>query len=108
MKWFRLVCLAALFGLWVGSGVAADRAATSPEGTPKLSPVLRPSEPPDSGQVMLPGPSPAAPAPKPITSAPPAARLAPLPAKHVEDAVLRRPLAPPVAPVVPAKPSPLM
>ena len=111
MKWFRLVCLAAVAGQWVGSGAAADRAATGPEGpgtTPKLAPVLRPSEPSDSGQVMLPGPPPAAPAPKPVISAPPAAKLAPPPAKHVEDAVLRRPPAPPVVPVAPAKPSPLV
>jgi len=111
MKWFRLVCLAAVAGQWVDSGAAADRAATGPEGpgtTPKLAPVLRPSEPSDSGQVMLPGLPPAAPAPKPVTSAPPADRLAPPPATHMEDAVLRRPPVPPVVPVAPAKPSQLM
>ena len=105
MKWFRIVCMAAV----VGTGAAADRAAASPEGpgtTPKSAPVLRPLEPADSGQVMLPGPPPTAPAPKPVT-APPAAKVAPPPAKHVEDAVLRRPLAPPVVPVAPVKPSPL-
>jgi hypothetical protein len=111
MKWFRLLCLAAVAGRYVGIGAAADRVAASPEGTgttPKLAPVLRPSEPSDSGQVMLPGPPPAAPAPKPIVSAPPAAKLAPPPAKRVEDAVLRRPPAPPVVPAAPAKPSPLL
>ena len=110
MKWFRLVCLAAVAGQWVGQWAAADRAATSPEGPgtmPKSAPVLRPLEPADSGQVMLPGPPPAAPAPKPVISAPPAAKLAPPPAKHVEDAVLRPP-APPVVPVAPVKPSPLV
>jgi len=99
MKWFRIVCLAAVAGQCVGTGAAADRAA-SPEGpgtTPKSAPVLRPLEPADSGQVMLPGPPPA----------PPAARVAPPPAKHVEDAVLRQRLAPPVVPVAPIKPSPL-
>ena len=32
MKWFRLMCLAAVAGQLVGSGAAADRAATNPEG----------------------------------------------------------------------------
>ena len=109
MKWCWLVCVAAVAGQWVGSGAAADRAATSTEGpgtTPKSAPVLRPLEPADSGQVMLPGPPPPAPAPKPVPSAPPAAKLAPPPAKNVEDTVLRPP-APPVVPVAPIKPSPL-
>ena len=100
MKWFRIVCLAAVVGQCVGTGAAADRAA-NPEGpgtTPKSAPVLRPLEPADSGQVMLPGPPPAAPTPKPVT-AQPAAKVAPPPAKRVEDAVLRRPLTPPVVPV---------
>jgi hypothetical protein len=108
------MCLAAVAGQWAGNVVAADRATAAPEGTnskPKVSPVLRPSEPPDSGQITLPGPAPAvtAPAPKPLTSAPSAAKLAPLPAKAVvENAVMRRPLALPIAPPAPSKPSPLM
>ena len=68
MKWFRLICLAALASQLVGSGVAADRGAASPDtnsgGVPKLPPVLRPSEPADSGQITLPGPPPVTPAVK--------------------------------------------
>ena len=94
MKWIRLMCLAALAGQLVGSGVAADPAATNPEGaraSANLAPVLRPSEPPDSVLVTLPGPPPVTPALKPITPVPPVALLAPLPRKLVEDADLRQP-----------------
>ena len=86
MKWFRLMCLAAVAGQLAGSGAVADRAATSPEGdgsTSKLPPVLRASEPPDSGQITLPAPPPVTPALKKITPIPPVAKLAPLPGKLV-------------------------
>jgi hypothetical protein len=111
MKWFRLMCLAAVAGQLVGSGAAADRAATNPEGnssTLKLPPVLRPSEPPDSGQITLPGPPPVTPALKKITGVPPVAELAPLPRTLVEDAALRQPFALPSVAAVPHKPDPLL
>ena len=111
MKWFRLMCLAAAAGQLVGSGAAADRAATNPEGnssTLKLPPVLRPSEPPDSGQITLPGPPPVTPALKKITGVPPVAELAPLPRTLVEDAALRQPFALPAVAAVPHKPDPLL
>jgi hypothetical protein len=110
MKWFRLMCLAAVAGQLVESGAAADRAATNPEGngsTLKLAPVLRSSEPPDSGLITLPGPPPVTPALK-ITSVPPVAKLAPLPRKLIEDATLRQPLPLPVLAAAPVKPSPLL
>jgi len=110
MKWFRLMCLAAVAGQLVGSGAAADRAASNPEGsssTLKLPPVLRPSEPPDSGQITLPAPPPITPALKKLTPIPPVVKFAPLPGKLVEDAVLRQPLPLPVV-AAPAKPSPLL
>jgi hypothetical protein len=111
MKWSRLICLAALASRLVASGVPADRAAANPDGnsgTAKVAPVLRPSEPRDSVQITLPGPAPAPekitlPGPTPVT---PAAKLAPLPAKTVQDSTLRRPVPPPAAPAVPVKPSP--
>jgi hypothetical protein len=120
MKWFRLICLAAAASQLVGSGVgnaaAADRAATNPEGastTQKIPPVLRVSEPPDSGQITLPSPPPVAPDLKQITGVPPVATLAPLPRTLVEDAVRRQPLPQPAvsaAPVsaAPVKPAPLL
>jgi hypothetical protein len=111
MKWFRLMCLAAVAGQLVGSAATADRAATNPEGnssTLKVPPVLRRSEPPDSGQLTLPGPPPVTPALKKITPVRPVAKLAPLPGKLVEDAVLRQPLPLPVVAPAPAKPSPLL
>src|ERR1035437_1232584 len=88
MKWFRLMCLAAVAGQLVESGAAADRAATNPEGngsTLQLAPVLRSSGTPDSGLITLPGPPPVTPALK-ITPVPPVAKLAPLPRKLIEDA----------------------
>lgn len=119
MKWSRLICLAALAGQLVANGAAADRAAANPDG-PKVPPVLRPSEPRDSMQVTLPGPSPAAPAseqvtlpapppaapaPAKITIAQPPAKPAPAPAKPLQDASLRRPLPLLVAPTAPARQS---
>ncbi len=99
MNWLRLISLAAMAGQLVGSGLAADRAA-KPDGSgsaPELPPVLRPSEPPDSTQITLPGPPTVTPALKNVTSVPPVARFAPLPRKLVEDAALRQPFPPAVA-----------
>ena len=114
MKWSRLICLATLVSQFVASGAAADRAAASPDGnsgTVKAPPVLRPSEPRDSGQVTLPGPAPAAPAPEKVTlpdppPVTPAFKLAPSPAKPVQDVTLLRPLPLPVVPTTPVKPPP--
>jgi hypothetical protein len=112
MIWFRLMCLVTLAaGQLVGSGAAADRAATSPEVnsvTSNLPPVLRPSEPADSGQITLPGPPPVTPALKKITPVAPVANLASSPRKLVQDAVLRQPVPLPVVAVAPSKPSPLL
>jgi hypothetical protein len=114
MKWSRLICLAALVSQLVASGAAADRAAANPDGnsgTVKVPPVLRPSEPRDSGQVTLPGPPPAAPAPEKVTlpgppGVTPAVKLAPSPAKPAQDATVRPPLPLLVVPAAPVKPSP--
>jgi hypothetical protein len=104
MKWFRLICLAASASLLVGSGASADRAATSPDDggiAPKIPPVLRASEPPDSGQITLPGPAPVTPAVKKVEVPPPVAKPASLPAKLAEDATTHPtvpvPLTPPPA-----------
>jgi hypothetical protein len=111
MKWFRLMCLVAVAFHLAGSEVAADHAAanTADSGsTAKLPPVLRASEPPDSGQLVLPGPPP--PAPKKATVVAPAPKAAPPPAKPVEVTAVRQPVppppSPPATPAVPAKPSP--
>jgi hypothetical protein len=111
MKWSRLICLAALAGQLVASGAPADRAAANPDGNTvavKVPPVLRPSEPRDSGQITLPGPSPATSSPEKITlpGPPPAAKPAPSPAKPVQDQALRGSLPQPAVSTVPAKPSP--
>jgi hypothetical protein len=138
MKGFRLMCLAAIAVQSVWSGAVASGDATNPEGAgttrTTLPPVLRPLEPPDSGQITLPGPAPVAPAPAPALkkvsvaptvapaappvahaapaptpTVPPAAKVAPLPFKPVESAVVRRPA--PVAPspvAVPKSPAPQM
>jgi hypothetical protein len=110
MTWFRLMCLAAAAGQLVASGAAADNAAPNPPGNSalKLPPVLRPSEPADSGQITLPGPPPVTPVLKKINPVPPEAKLAPLPRKLAEDAVLRQPVPPPAVAAAPAKPSPLL
>jgi len=108
MKWFRLMCLAAVAVQLVGSGAAADRAAANPEGnrgTLQLPPVLRSSEAPDSGQITLPGPPPVTPTLK--TGVPPVAKLAPLPQTLVQDAVLRQPLPLPAVAASRLKPDPL-
>jgi len=112
MTWFRLMCLAALVFHPAGSGAAADRAASDNTSPRKLPPVMRPTEPPDSGQIVLPG----APAPKkapPAAPAAPAAKVAPAPAKP-EEVAAPHPPAPPVpatvptavAAAAPAKPAP--
>src|ERR1039457_1243591 len=110
MKWSRLICLAALASQLVASGAAADRAAATADGNSgpaKVPPVLRPSEPRDSGKVPFPGPAPAAPAPErvPLPSrAPVAPAVKPAP-QSVQDAVLPRPL-PVLVPAAQVKPSP--
>jgi hypothetical protein len=115
MKWFRVVCLAAVAVLLVGSMAAADRAAANPEAggsTLKSPPVLRTTEPVDSGQITLPGPPPVTPPVPPAVTKPPAvapaANLAPSPRKLVENAVVRQPVPPPVVAAAPSKPSPLL
>lgn len=111
MKWFRLMCLAAAAGQLVGSGAAADRAAANPEGnrgTLKLPPVLRSSEPSDSGQITLPGPPPVTPAVRKITGVPPVAKPDPLPRTLVEDAAIRQFLPLPAAAAASHKPDPLL
>jgi hypothetical protein len=111
MTWFRLMCLMAITFHLAGSGIVADHAAANTAesaSAPKLPPVLRPSEPPDSGQIVLPGPPPAAPKKTPVAA--PTAKVVPPPAKPVEAAVPSQPLPLPVSPpavaAVPAKPSP--
>src|SRR3954447_1656759 len=112
MKWLGRICLVAMAGVWVSGGVAADRAEAGSENAntkAKLSPVLRPSEPTDSGQVTLPGPPlppPPAASPQSVNGATPASNPAPSTAKPVENAVVRRPIALPNAAPTPAKPSP--
>jgi len=128
MKWFRFICLAALASQLVASGMAADRAAVDSDGkagtaataataaTAKVPPVLRPSEPRDSGQIVLPGPAPAAPTPDRVVlpgpaPAAPAGRPTPSPAKPVQDAALRQPTTLPAAPATSGKalaPAPLL
>jgi hypothetical protein len=111
MKWFRLIVLAAAASQLVGSGVAAGRAATNPEGagaTPNVPPVLRTSEPPDSGQITLPGPPPVTIDLKKFSGVPPVAKPAPLPRKLVEGAVLPKPLPLPGGPAAPVMPAPLL
>src|SRR5260370_38830454 len=88
MTWFRLMCLMAIAFHLAGSGMAADHAAANTADSasaPKLPPVLRPSEPPDRGQIVLPGPPPAA--PKKTTIVAPTAKVVPPPAKPVKAAV---------------------
>jgi hypothetical protein len=89
MTWSRLICLAVAASQWAASGAAADRAAQTPDGntgSAKVPPVMRPSEPRDSGQVTLPGAPSASSATGKITlpspaSSEPASKLAPSPAK---------------------------
>lgn len=110
MQWFRLMCLAAVAGLMAGSGAAADRAATNPDvsgSALKVPPVLRTSEPPDSGQITLPAPPPVMPALKKITPIPPLPGFAPLPGKLVENAAIPQPPPLPVVTAALVKPSPL-
>ena len=85
MKWFRLMCLAAVAGQLVGSGAAADRAAANPEGTgstPKLPPSCGRPNRRIAGRSRCPAlrsPRPSRPSPcQTVAPAlPPAAKLAP-------------------------------
>lgn len=99
MKWYQFVGLTALAVQLGGTGTAADRAASGGEvgGMGKLPPVLRPTDPPDSGQVTLPGAPLAPPALKKIVPLAPVAKLSPLPAILLEDASLRKPIPLPVS-----------
>src|ERR1017187_8203988 len=119
MKWLRLICLAAVAGQLMASGAAADPAAATPKGapdTPNGPPVLRPSEPPDSIHLTLPGAPPVTPALKKIRAVPPVALPAPSPRNLVQNAALREPpplpvIAPlpvvtPLPAVAPLKPPP--
>ena len=111
MKWIRLMCLVAVAGQLVASGAAADRTPTNPESNSsslQVPPVLRSSEPPDSTQITLPGPPPAASPLKTITAVPPVAKLAPVPRKLVEDTSLRQPLPRPVVAPASLKLDPLL
>ena len=95
MKWLRLICLAAVAGQLMARGAAADPAATNPEGATgraNMPPVLRPSEPPDSIHLTLPGAPPVTPALKKIRAVPPVALPAPSPRNLVQNAALREPL----------------
>jgi hypothetical protein len=109
MKWIRLMCLVAVAGQLVRSGAAADRTPTNPESNSsslQLPPVLRSSEPPDSTQITLPGPPPAASPLKKITAVPPVAKLAPLPREL--NATFHLPLPRPVVAPASLKPDPLL
>jgi hypothetical protein len=111
MKWIRLMCLVAVAGQLVASGAAADRTPTNPESNSsslQVPPVLRSSEPPDSTQITLPGPPPAASPLKTITAVPPVAKLAPVPRTLVEDTSLRQPLPRPVVAPASLKLDPLL
>ncbi len=129
MKGFRLICLAAIAVQSVWSWASASGVAANPEGAgttaTRLPPVLRPSEPPDSGQITLPGSTqvapPPAPAPRKVVAPPvspvappiahaappvtPPAKVAPPSVKLVENAVVRRPAPLPVSSAPAPKPS---
>ena len=97
MKGFRLICLAAIAVQSVWSGAAASGDATNPAGagttTTRLPPVLRPLDPPDSGQITLPGPSQVAPAPvlKKVIAPPEPAWLRPSHTRHRPSRLRLRP-----------------
>jgi hypothetical protein len=105
MKAFRLMGLAAIAVQSVWSLAAAGDAATNPDGigakATSLPPVLRPSEPPDSLQITLPGPQPVAPtvAPTVAPAAPPSTSATPRKAF-----VAPASLAPATSPVLPPPP----
>lgn len=100
MQWFRLIILAALAGQLAVNGADADRAAAeggAAVAVAKLPPVLRPTDPPDSRHITLPGPVRVVPAVKLITPVAPVARALPTTTLILEDFALRQPI---VAPVV--------
>ena len=98
MHWFRLIILAAVAGQLAVNGADADRAADggAPVAVAKLPPVLRPTDPPDSRQITLPGPVRAVPAVKRITPVAPVANALPSTTLILEDYALRQPMAVPV------------
>ena len=119
MHWIRLPFLVAVAAFTILQATPADRPAADPAaGAPavaKLPPVLRPTEPPDTRFVALPGPPPVTPALKLIKPLAPIAKAAPLPAKLSPDPALLKPLPVPaplpltksVAPSAPAATAPL-
>jgi len=111
MKRLQLLCVVAAAG-WLAGGVAgADRAAGVGEGTAsggQLPPVLRPTDPPDSFQVTLPGPPPASSTLKKQSPIPPVPTHAPVPARLVEDASLRLPVRLPVIAPMSINPAPVV
>jgi hypothetical protein len=97
MQWFRLMILAAVAGQLAINAADADGPAT--EGgvaVAKLPPVLRPTDPPDSRQITLPGPPRVVPAVKRITPVAPVAKALPSTTLILEDFALRQPIAVPV------------
>ncbi|MEO8368224.1 MAG: hypothetical protein ABI806_03420 [Candidatus Solibacter sp.] len=95
MQWFRLMILAAVAGQLALNGADADRAAAdggSAVAVAKLPPVLRPTEPPDSRQITLPGPPRVVPALKRITPVAPVAKALPSTTLILEDYALRQPI----------------
>jgi hypothetical protein len=100
MNRYRFLLVAVLAGPWALSAASADRDKADPAAAgAALPPVLRASEPSDSGIVLLPGPAPVVVITVAPPKAPPVARPilpAPLPARPVETAL--RPVPPkPVA-----------
>jgi hypothetical protein len=98
MQWNRLIILAAVAGQLAVYGSDADRAAEGGAAVAiaKLPPVLRPTDPPDSRQITLPGPARVAPEVKMITAVAPIAMALPSTTLILEDFALRQPIAIPV------------
>lgn len=99
MQWFRLMILAAVAGQLAVNGADADRAATeggSAVAVAKLPPVLRPTDPPDSRQITLPGPVRAVRTIKRVTPVAPVAQALPSTTLILEDFALRQPIVVPV------------
>ena len=99
MQWFRLMILAAVASQMALNGADADGAAAEGGGAvavAKLPPVLRPTEPPDSRQITLPGPARVIPAVKRISPVAPVAKALPSTTLILEDFALRQPIAVPV------------
>jgi hypothetical protein len=99
MQWYRLIILAAVAGQLAVNGADADRAAadgSAAVAVAKLPPVLRPTDPPDSRQITLPGPVRVAPAVQPINPVAPVALALPSTTLILEDFALRQPIPVPI------------